>query len=180
MFEIGAEYRITSAFQAMRDAFKEGERLVYVSTAYSVYDSVRGYFFYDLATGELRVWDVHDMDDPAPVFKRYFALESTGWTQPPDFHVEAPAMGAATLGIHSPEMASMLPYTQALVEGRDGIENWYAWFTKNGDTWRAVLKRAEFLRYKFSPIAESRRILDALGVAYTSSHRHGWLDMCGR
>jgi hypothetical protein len=69
---------------------------------------------------------------------------------------------------------------QGLVEGADGIENWFVWFAANAEILSSVLKRAEFLRYKFSPVAESHRILTERSVSVRPSPRYGWLDARAR
>jgi hypothetical protein len=179
MFDVGAEYRIKTSFQAMRDVFVEGERLVYTSSAWSRYDGITGCFFHDLANGARRVWDVGDDEDAAPLVGQYFECVDDGWPQPARFRVEPPVLGHPAVGLHSPEMAALVPYTKDLVEGCDGLQNWFVWFMAHGEVWRLVLTRAEFLRYKFAPVGESRRILDALGIVYEYSPRYAWLDERG-
>jgi hypothetical protein len=61
-FVIGDEYRTRKAFRSLRDKFRVGEVLRFVSTAYSRYDGMTGYFFLDSA-GRTRAWDIPDDED---------------------------------------------------------------------------------------------------------------------
>jgi hypothetical protein len=177
-FEFGGEYRVRTTFQAMRDSFVQDECVVYCSSAWSRYDGITGYFFYDPRTGHLRLWDVFDEDAPRvrEIATAYFECVG-GWMQPPGYHLpDAPPLEQKTEGIQSPIMEPLLEYMQHLVEGADGIENWFLWFRDNAPTFAQCLKRAEFLRYKFSPVAESLRMLVARGIDVHPSLRYGWLD----
>jgi hypothetical protein len=60
-FKPEASYRIRKAFRSLRDSFLEGEVLKYKYNAYSIYDSMSGFFFVD-EQGRHRSWDVHDND----------------------------------------------------------------------------------------------------------------------
>ena len=61
-FIVGRQYRALKNFQALRDTFLVGETLTFVSSAYSRYDGMTGYFFSDDA-GRVRAWDINDEAD---------------------------------------------------------------------------------------------------------------------
>jgi hypothetical protein len=178
VFEIGGEYRIRTSFQAMRDTFTQDERIVYCSSAWSRYDGITGYFFYNPSTGTLRLWDVFDEDSSNVRELSNACFERIGgWTQPPGYRLpEAPPLEQKPLGVHAHALEPLVGYMKNLVEGTDGIENWFLWFRDNAPTLAQCLKRAEFLRYKFSPVAESQRMLAARGIDVRPSLRYGWLD----
>jgi hypothetical protein len=179
-FEIGGEYQVQCTITSWRDSFQEGERLIFLSTAHSVYDSAFGYFFYDKTTGERRVYDVSDDSylrggaqerHPNDVFTLV-----GGWIRPHTLPHEPPTLGTETLGIHSAEMQAFIPYLKDLVEGKDEIENWYEWWARNGGKIAHILKRAEFLRMKLSPVSETERILKELQIPFQRGLRYAWLE----
>jgi hypothetical protein len=177
--EIGGEYRVQRTVKSWRDSFQEGECLIFISTAYSVYDSAYGYFFYDRTTGQRRVYDISDHPLPNNYPKEFhpndvFTLVG-GWIRPDALAHEPPALGAETLGIHSAAMQEFVPYLKDLVEGKEGIENWYEWWTRNGGELAHILKRAEFLRMKLSPVSETERVLAELQIPYQRGLRYAWL-----
>jgi hypothetical protein len=178
-FTMGGEYQVQCTVNSWRDSFQEGERLIFLSTAHSVYDSAYGYFFYDRTTGERRVYDVSDDSFPrGGTPERHpndvFVLVG-GWVRPQTLPHEPPALGTETLGIYSAGMQVFIPYLKDLLEGKEGIENWYEWWARNGGELAHILKRAEFIRMKHSPVSETERILGELGIPCRRGLRYGWL-----
>jgi len=70
-FQRGHHYRVRRSFTALRDAFAEGELLIYESSAYSYYDGITGYFFKLAGHAESRWWDVYD-DQPGDLWLELF------------------------------------------------------------------------------------------------------------
>jgi hypothetical protein len=61
----GHRYEVRVAFKGWFDAFSPGERLVYLHSATSIYDSAIGFFFYDTTTGATKRYDA-GWDRPEP------------------------------------------------------------------------------------------------------------------
>ncbi len=61
LFEQGATYTVRKNADCLRDRFVSGETLVYWRHAYSIYDGMHGWFFYD-AAGAIRSWDSQNVD----------------------------------------------------------------------------------------------------------------------
>lgn len=70
-FQVGKRYRVRHSFVALRDSFKEGEELIFDSSAYSRYDGIMGYFFRQDGREGLRMWDIYD-DVNVSVWKDFF------------------------------------------------------------------------------------------------------------
>jgi hypothetical protein len=98
-----------------------------------------------------------------------------GWVRPSIVPHEPPALGTETLSIHSAEMQVFVLYLKDLVEGKEGIENWYQWWARNGGELAHILKRAEFIRMKHSPVSETERILGELQIPFQRGLRYAWL-----
>jgi hypothetical protein len=56
LFAVGATYHVLRDETALRDEFRERERLLYWRHAYSFYDGMHGWFFFD-GDGHVRAWD---------------------------------------------------------------------------------------------------------------------------
>ena len=77
-FIVGHRYRVLKSFAALRDHFVEGHELVYERSAWSRYDGITGYFFRNVARGDLQAWDVYD-HEPMPQWTELFlALDFAG------------------------------------------------------------------------------------------------------
>jgi hypothetical protein len=64
LFTAGATYLVRHDAIADRDRFIEGERLLYWRHAYSRYDDMHGWFFFD-ESGRVRSWDESDVSERA-------------------------------------------------------------------------------------------------------------------
>lgn len=74
----GRRYRTRLAFKALRDSFKEGEELIFDSSAYSRYDGYTGYFFRQDGRKGLRLWDIPDDVSVNSAWKVHFEEISEG------------------------------------------------------------------------------------------------------
>ena len=70
-FSIGQRYRVRHDFGALRDSFRAGEELTFVSDAYSHYHGYCAYFFSEPGSSKLRVWDLHD-DEQLSLWSGHF------------------------------------------------------------------------------------------------------------
>ncbi len=61
-FSTGCRYKVKKDFSAPRDSFFKDEVLIYDHNAYSIYDSMSGFFFLD-SEGNFRAWDLHDDEE---------------------------------------------------------------------------------------------------------------------
>jgi len=64
LFTVGATYVVRHDAVADRDRFIEGDRLLYWRHAYSHYDDMHGWFFFDEA-GRVRSWDESEVSESA-------------------------------------------------------------------------------------------------------------------
>jgi hypothetical protein len=64
-FRVGTTYRAKKDFTALRDSFKAGQFLTFIRCGYSWYHGIRGFFFSQPGSDEIRVWDIYDGDDIA-------------------------------------------------------------------------------------------------------------------
>lgn len=80
-FRVGAIYRAKKDFTALRDRFTAGQLLTFKREGHSWYDGIRGFFFSQPGTDEIRVWDIYDSDDIA-IWRELFE-EMPAVDQPP-------------------------------------------------------------------------------------------------
>src|SRR5512133_171943 len=64
LFEAGATYLVLRDEAALRDNFVKGQKLIYWRHAYSFYDGLHGWFFYDESQNVL-AWDKPEADPEA-------------------------------------------------------------------------------------------------------------------
>ncbi len=190
--QAGGEYEVLETTRTFADTFSTGARYVYVHSVHNFRDGILGYVFYNPSNGAYSSYDVDDenrynIDEyndsydeslaegrviPAP--ERVMRL-CGGWIRPATMPHDAPDLTAPALGIESPQMRVFLPYLQDLLEGKEGIDNWFDWWEKNGTVLTTILKRAEFLRLKHTPLREIERIFTVLDIPTRRNPRYGWL-----
>jgi hypothetical protein len=85
-FEPGDVYRVRRDADLLRDRFRAGEVMVFWRHAYSIYDSMHGFFFLQAGSERTRAWDTETAD----AAERDGLLEKIGSA--------APVIGAARTG----------------------------------------------------------------------------------
>ena len=70
----------------------------------------------------------------------------------------------------------VVEFLKAVVEGRDAGYKWHQWLTANTVYLKSVLSAGSYLRLKFYPLSEAKRILAEQGISYDESDRFEWLS----
>jgi hypothetical protein len=168
----GHRYEVLIAFKGWFESFAPGERFVYWRSATSVYDSAIGWFFYDTTTGATRRYDTDwgaQQPDPNAIDFRV-VLKDLG----PDMEIRRFTIAGELTETNWSAFDSHVPYLLDYVQGKEGIQSWYAWLEENLPVLQTHVSRAQLLRLKNSGPSEAQKILTHLRVPFAASPRYGW------
>lgn len=166
----GHRYEITSDYYN----FKKGKVLTHVYPIWSVYDSLMGDVFHNPITGELERLELSE--------REYLELKPPTYFKDLGADMELKPIPAEDVTFAKKTDLTLLKpvadYLKKLAEGIEPIESWFDWANQNRHELGKALTKSDFLKFKFTPWANSGPILESLSIPFKLSHRYGWLDHC--
>jgi hypothetical protein len=172
----GDAYRVKDTFKSWFNIFYKSERVVYLSSATSAYDSTIGFFFWNIETGQSKRLDMRWGEEDHYAFENRF--ERLG----PDMTVSKIELHGLNFAKKSSpnKLTSHTEYFKKVVEGEENIESWFIYVERHKHEFSGLLNRADFLRLVHSGYATAKEILEATGATYKESPRYQWLGNAAR